>query len=321
MVPSRRSRAGTLIGVRLQDGDRAATQLVSPRPCLNTGPAATRGPRARGPAVRGRSAALCRAPPGPSAGWPVVPVSPTRSRRHSAARVHHRRARRRGPAPGRAGSRLTRRLAHDHALRQRRRATSAPPVGEEPVPTRHHQAYAGRAHGNYDHTGQTRETDHDRCRGQQEHESRPGQPAPLRATGGPPDRCRRWALCQARADDYELGGHGWPQPRVLAPRPAARSARTTNPPRPPPATSASGADPADRCQPLRRPVAAGSRCQADRLARRAGQMKASWPDEGAQEPQSKEKSVRIAAGPVSRASHPAWLGPSSLTLRYLAVPL
>ena len=151
--------------------------------------------------------------------------------------------------------------------------------------------------------------------------SRPGQPAPLRATGGPPDRCRRWALCQARADDYELGGHGWPQPRVLAPRPAARSARTTNPPRPPPATSASGADPADRCQPLRRPVAAGSRCQADRLARRAGQMKASWPDEGAQEPQSKEKSVRIAAGPVSRASHPAWLGPSSLTLRYLAVPL
>jgi integrase len=35
---------------------------------------------------------------------------------HAAARVHHRRAGRRSPAPGRAGSRLARRPAHHHAL-------------------------------------------------------------------------------------------------------------------------------------------------------------------------------------------------------------
>jgi hypothetical protein len=79
---------------------------------------------------------------------------------------------------------------------------------------------ANRPDGDHGHAAQTRETDHDRR--QPEHESRSGQPAPLRTTGGPPDRCRRWKLCPVSTHDCELGGHGWPQPQGLC-FPASRA--------------------------------------------------------------------------------------------------
>ena len=82
-------------------------------------------------------------------------------------------------------------------------------------------------------------------------------------------------------------------PRVLASRPAGRRARDHHLPRPPPATSASGAGPADRCQPLQR-------------LRRREQMPsgppgvASWPDEAASWPD--EMKERRNLSPRRRAS-------------------
>jgi len=218
---------------------------VSPRPCLNTGPAATRGPRARGPAAGGRSAAMCRAPPGPPSCGP--------------SRQYHQ--------PGRAST-----LRHAFI-------TAAPGAG---VPLRDVPEAASPAGSRtimrYDSEGEPPQ--HPRWARNQyppattRHTpaaptettttlARPAKPITTAAASrstkagrasqrrcGPPAAAgslQAWTLCQARTHGYELGGHSWPQPRVLAPRPAARRARTTNPPRPPPVTSASSADPAHRC--------------------------------------------------------------------------
>jgi hypothetical protein len=98
-----------------------------------------------------------------------------------------------------------------------------------------------------------------------------------------------------------LAGTAGRNPRVFASRPAGRRARDHHLPRPPPATAASGAGPADRCQPLQP------------LSRREQMPSgppgvAGWPDERAQEPQSKEKGVRIAAGPVNPGFAPGMAG-------------
>ena len=69
------------------------------------------------------------APPGSSAGWPAAPVSPNRSRLTRCGTRSSPPPRRRGHAPGHAGSRLARRPARGDALRPCPASVSRYPSG------------------------------------------------------------------------------------------------------------------------------------------------------------------------------------------------
>ena len=101
-------------------GGKVVTIPLAPRTARATDLAV--GERVEGPvflAPRRAAAGPARRRPGCSPGGPPCRTRQAGRASHVAARVHHRRPRRRGSAPGCPGSRVPRRSAYDDALRPR----------------------------------------------------------------------------------------------------------------------------------------------------------------------------------------------------------